>query len=162
MVTGSVPFCADDYETLVRQVLSTAYRLPDHVPAPIASLIEGMLVICPLDRLDVEEIIASAHLKSTGVAVPIDSETPTVGLNSDFVMQCGSCDVADAADNAGIACSKVDAVMRRLGLSVLLCKRMLWVLVYTTLCSGAIWSHLQSSGVEEAHYEVHDVAMLQG
>jgi len=154
MVTGSLPFCGDDYETLVRKVLSTKYRVPDYVPSPIAALIEGMLVICPLDRLDVEEIIASAHFKSTGVAVPNDKETHTVGLDGDFV--CGSCEAGDTTDTG---CDRADAMLRRVGLSAQSCKRMLWALVYGTLCFSAIWSHLQSSGVEEQHFQVHDTVV---
>jgi len=151
MVAGALPFPADDHEALIRSVLSTKYNLPDDVPKAIAALIEGMLSLAPSDRLGVDEIITSHHLKALGTTVPPEGPADKSLHVDGAVLVCGTCDEnATPCPTGGV----LDTYLRKVGLSAPHCKRMLWTMLYGSLCVGAIWSHLRSSHeTVRVHYE---------
>ena len=161
MVTGSLPFPAEDHQQLVQKVLSTKYTLPDHVPRPVAALIEGMLALAPNDRLDVDEMVSSPHLKKLGVQVPTEVKPRTLSLEDSFHMQCGDAvDDSELADGMRIGSGnggngkKAACPDTTHFLGSPLFKRVMWTCVYALLCAGAIWSHVQSGdgSSEETHY----------
>ena len=127
IVVGALPFGAEDHHTLVRKVLATKYSLPDHVPSSIAALIEGMLALAPSDRLDIDEIIQSPHLKATGAVIPDDQPLPYSLLEGSEMFMCGSCEDPSAVPVAGSPASGVavalDARLRKAGLSLAIVKR---------------------------------------
>ena len=127
------------------------YNLPDDVPKAIAALIEGMLSLAPSDRLGVDEIITSHHLKALGTTVPPEGPADKSLHVDGAVLVCGTCDEnATPCPTGGV----LDTYLRKVGLSAPHCKRMLWTMLYGSLCVGAIWSHLRSSHeTVRVHYE---------
>jgi len=158
MFTGALPFRAEDHDTLIRKVLSTKYCLPDHVPATIAAVLEGMLSLAPGDRMETVEIISCPHFRAAccdaGVdpaSVVPDDKSRTVGLDEAMMMSCGACEDDAPPPNA----ETFDAcVLKRLATEPV--RRVLWTLVYAALCGAAIWSHLHSSANDEVRYALDE------
>ena len=149
---GGLPFGADDYEALVRNVLAMRYRIPSEVPAPLATLIESMLQLAPYDRASVEELIESETFAQYGVVVPDPQGKKGGGRRGSGSGSfgdgrllpaeiCGDCEVGDSglelAKEHGPSPPTLDKRVRKL----------LWTLLYTSLCVAAIWSQLAAPAV---------------
>jgi len=152
MAGGGLPFGADDYEALVRNVLAMRYRIPSEVPAPLATLIESMLQLAPYDRASVEELIESETFAQYGVVVPDPQGKKGGGRRGSGSGSfgdgrllpaeiCGDCEVGDSglelAKEHGPSPPTLDKRVRKL----------LWTLLYTSLCVAAIWSQLAAPAV---------------
>ena len=143
MLSGHLPFAADDYHALIKQVLGLQYQVPDWVSAEDASVLESMLHLAPSDRATIAELFELPCLVSTGALVIEDVKEGGL-LEGRVVMnlQCGEC--SEGSDGTGFTRY---AVSRRIPGSVRI-KKVLWMLLYGALCAGAIWSHLQAPGTE--------------
>ena len=146
----------------MRRVLATKYHLPDGVPSAVASLLEGMLVLAPSDRLDVDELIASPQLASFGVTVPAEQPRSAEGLltvsppDGFDMMTCGSCDEPPHAAALATLDAAFHRGLRKLGLSSPLAKTLFWTLVYGGMCFAAVWTHLQVPGGSEQVFVLHE------
>jgi len=152
MVAGGLPFGAEDYENLVRNVLTMRYRIPHEVPAPLAALIDSMLQLAPNDRASVEELIDSSAFSQYGVVVP-DPEVAKSGRRGSGSFHDGrllpaemTCDDCEVGTNggSGLETTKEHGSVPRLSRRV---RKALWTLLYTSLCVAAIWSQLAAPAV---------------
>ena len=138
MVAGDLPFGAEDHQDLVRNVLQTKYKMPEFVPPAVRELIVSMLALCPGDRATIDELCASPHLEEMGVLVPVDPAFPKVRRSD------GAC-AEDENAPEWLKCT---------GLHRPAVRRVLWCLLYGSLCAGALWSAAGSVG--ESRYELHE------
>ena len=150
MVAGYLPFPAEDHASLIRAVLANKYRLPEQTPIPVAALIESMLALSPHDRYDIDEIIASPHLRALGTIV-----LPDRPKSDQAALICGSCDDDDTPADCPPT-PALDRYLRKLGISSMQCKRLLWTMLYGSMCCVALWSHLSATKNMDVHYELHD------
>jgi len=133
LVAGRLPFCAESYEELVREVLSLRYVVPDHVPSEVVALIQMMLHISPSDRASIDELCNSHHLQAASVTVPSDVESD----GDDW----GSGD--SACDGSGV----LDVILTPFGWqpgAIIMARRALSMLLYGSVCFAVIWMHLHS------------------
>lgn len=138
MAAGKLPFRAHDHDGLVRLVLGTRYTIPDSVTPSISVLIQSMLLLAPSDRATIDELCASRDL-----VVPVDPEDEIQKGGLDTI-QCGSCEdgALDPGNGKG---GRIVAKAIPPGL-----RRMLWMMLYASLCAGALWSHLSSPSSSES------------
>lgn len=56
MTTGGLPFDDDNFQRLISKIQSGAFYIPPDVPAPLAELIQSMLVVDPAQRITLDQI----------------------------------------------------------------------------------------------------------
>jgi len=137
MVSGSLPFGAEDIHSLIRQVMASQYQVPDHVEADDAALINLMLCLLPHDRATVAELCEIPVLVATSAITPdSDSHKMAVPMEGAAGMKGGS---------------SLGSLGRRKGL-----QKIFWLIFYGAFCVLALWSHLNSQDSETilVHAEV--------
>ncbi|KAG9394154.1 Protein kinase domain [Carpediemonas membranifera] len=80
MLTGTVPFSAQNIKALFTKIKGGSFVIPDHVPADARSLIERLIVVNPADRATMEEVAAHPFLQGKlGVLQPTAPIVPEIG-----------------------------------------------------------------------------------
>ncbi|KAG9396347.1 Protein kinase domain [Carpediemonas membranifera] len=83
MLTGTVPFSAQNIKALFTKIKGGSFVIPDHVPADARSLIERLIVVNPADRATMEEVAAHPFLHGKlGVLQPTAPVVPEMGDGS--------------------------------------------------------------------------------
>ena len=180
MLVGQLPFRSEhgSHTELVRRVLETRYTLPDHVPTPLAALLQSMLVIAPYDRATIDELCASPHLALTETTVPPDpylEERARKGGRQRRPRRRGGRRLllrpwrrrggggGGGSGGGGVPRDVVGFLLHLAGLGESpkafrwrqSLTRALWFAVYAGLCGAAIWSHMTAPQHEvvELHVE---------
>jgi len=127
MVSGALPFGAEDIHSIIRLVTASRYKVPDHVEADDAALIDQMLRLLPHDRATVAELCEHPMLLTTNAITP-DRDTLKLSVS--------------AEDGSGEKASHgaFRSILHRKGV-----RQLLWLLFYGGLCAAALWSHLNNS-----------------
>lgn len=56
MVTGYLPFCDQDINTVYKQIVACDYKIPSHVSAAARDLIQNLLIKVPSKRISLKQI----------------------------------------------------------------------------------------------------------
>jgi len=147
MVTGALPFDADDYHTLVKRVLATSYQVPDWVEHSAVGLISSMLQLCPSDRASIDELCHTALVREAYPQGWTEQLLQSASTNLLFDAQCGACD-----DGGGSSCGVAALVHRVRGATLCwwskvppACRQSVWLLLYGAMCTAALWSQMYST-----------------